>query len=118
LCDSKTALDGTGVCAGRVPAIPFRTFGSDPALFTPNGAGIDRVAQSQRIELQPLGKFVDGLFQRECSGRIPRSPHRRTWPGVDENVILRTLEVRARIERLRDVADAGSGSDARCAVAR
>ena len=96
---------------------PADAFGADPPFLTTHRAWVDPVAQRERIEPELLRQFVDRLFHAEGAGRIAGSAHRAARAGVDEHVVLRRLEIRARVDRLGEIADAGAEAHAGRAAA-
>src|ERR1019366_2757989 len=95
LRNSKTPLYRSGVGARCMPSRPADPLGTDAPLLAPNWAQIDPVAQRKRVDGKPLGHLVNCLFNRPGARGVTRPAHRAAWAGVDEHVMLRSLEVGA-----------------------
>ena len=67
---------------------------------------------------EPVGEFVDRLLHGERAGRIARAAHRRSrGPALMNTSCCAAVEIRAGVERLGEIADAGADPDAGGAVA-
>ena len=86
---ADAALDRPGIGAGLVALLPADALRADATFLAPHRAGIDAVAQRQRIDAELVGEFVDRLLHGEGAGRVAGPAHRRTAAGVDEHVVLR-----------------------------
>ena len=113
---ADAALDQPGIGAGRVAPLPADALRAEAAFLAPHRARVDAVAQRQRIDAELVGEFVDRLLHGERAGRVAGPAHRRAAAGVDEHVVLRGGEIRAGVERLGEIADAGADADAGRAV--
>ena len=94
---------------------PIRV-GADSPLLAAHRTRIDAVAQCERIDAEPFGQFIDGLFEAKCAGRVAGRAHRAARPGIDEHVVLRAREIGTGIKRLGVIADTGAKADAGRAV--
>ena len=113
---ADAALDRAGIRARRMTAAPADPFGAAAAFLAPHRARIDAIAQHQRIDRQLFRQFIDDLFERERAWRIARAAHRAAGAGIDEDVVLLDIEIRALVHRLRDIADAGADGRSRRAI--
>ena len=97
-------------------AVPADALRAQTPFLAPHRARVDTVAQRQRIEAELVGQLVDRLLHGKGARRVAGTAHRRAAAGIDEHVALRRGEVRAGVQRLGEVADAGADAHARRAV--
>ena len=120
---ADAALDRSGVGVRRAGARSSRTSprrcwrSTLRARASSVAAGVDLVAQRERIDAEPLGELVDRLLEREDALHLAGRAERRARPGVGEDVVLLCGHVRTGIHHRVREADARAARDAAGAVA-